>query len=205
MPPESALSPHWALARATIHLSRDSLVGQQIAVSTLFRSSDRSKSPLLQHDHGFHLEQHGVDREHPRSPGNTEQDLVRSRCHGCGSERRDMIALELCNGRHPHPGKLRPLGRRQGRRTAASYTSQRTTTRQSNALVCCWIMIGMAPSGKVSTSCSTASRRDNERLLAMGAATASPPWFICWILDATFGRRLPLQAGLVALPFHHRA
>ena len=44
---------------------------------------------------------------------------IPSRCRGCRSQRRDMVAVELCDGRHCHPGELRPLGRRQSRRAAA--------------------------------------------------------------------------------------
>ena len=36
-------------------------------------------------------------------------------------------------------------------------------TRRSNAPACCWMTIGMAPSGKASASCSMASLQDNER------------------------------------------
>lgn len=55
-----------------------------------------------------------------------EQDPVGSRCFGRGLERRDMVALELCDGRYHHSGELRPLGRGQGRRAAAPCRSQRT-------------------------------------------------------------------------------
>jgi hypothetical protein len=65
--------------------------------------------------------------------------------------------------------------------------------------------IGMVLSGKASASCTMASLPDNELLLAIGGRHRIALWFTCWIHHATFGRRLPLQAGLVALPFHHRA
>ncbi len=55
-----------------------------------------------------------------------EPDLVQGRRGGCRSERRDLVALELRDGRHHHPGELRPLGRRQGRRAAAPCRSRRT-------------------------------------------------------------------------------
>ena len=40
------------------------------------------------------------------------------------SERRHMVAVELCDGRYRHPKQLPALGRRQGRRAAASYCAR---------------------------------------------------------------------------------
>src|SRR3546814_7704173 len=76
----------------------------------------------------------GARPEHSRSPRTAEQDLVPCRCSGRRFKCCDMVALELCHGRHHHAGKLRPFG--EGQRSEEHTSELQSLMLISYAVFC---------------------------------------------------------------------